>query len=70
MANHKSAEKAITAINEGRRNVYAKSPASILSTPETRLRDKELARLKEDREQYQKRFNAAWQRDVVGSAED
>jgi GGDEF domain-containing protein len=66
---YKDAEKAVRARNEAMRDAYGKTPASLIPTAETRARDKQMLAESKKREEAQRKFNAAWLRDVVGAAE-
>jgi hypothetical protein len=66
---YKRAEKAIAARNDAVDTAFTMAPASILPTEKTRMRDAEIRTENSIRQAAQSEFNAAWVRDVVGSAE-
>ena len=66
---YKVAEDAVRTRSEAVRNRYSNTPASILPTERTRMRDAYLRNMDKTRQAVQAEFNGAWTRDVVGSAE-
>lgn len=68
-ARYKAAEKIIRARSEAAREAYSATPASIIPTAATRQRDNEIREQNAAREEAQRRFNAAWVRDVLDDGE-
>ena len=66
---YKAAEDAIGERNDAVDTAYQQAPASILPTANTRQRDASIRTENTVRQAAQNDFNAAWVRDVVGSAE-
>jgi hypothetical protein len=66
---YKAAEEAIGERNEGVRQSYTSTPAQIIPTAETRIRDANVRTQNTMRAKAQRDFNTAWSRDVTGSIE-
>ena len=66
---YKTAEDVISDRNEGMRAAYTSTPASIIPTAESRMRDANVRQQNVMRQKAQRDFNTAWARDVVGTAE-